>query len=219
MRWYRSQVPPGVTAVVPPALQGPYRLLLNGLELKPAGGTPIDIHHRLPCSGDFTSPQHGDVKCAGKNTLVIVAREDDRLSSPVEFVSGTTPFSLQAWTKTALANFSGTAIYEKSFTLPDAYRDKKLVLDLGRVSSVAEVYVNGHEAGTLVWSPFKLDITEFTKPGENHLKIRLTNTEANARAVGPSHRILANIDVCGLEGPVEIVPYTDQTLTLKPGKD
>lgn len=219
MRWYRSQVPPGVTAVVPPALQGPYRLILNGLELKPAGRTPIDIHNLLPCSGDFTSPHHGDVKCAGKNTLVIVARQDDRLSSPVEFVSGTTPFSLEAWTKTPLANFSGTAIYEKSFILPESYRGKRLVLDLGRVSSVAEVYVNGREAGTLVWSPYRLDITQSLNTGINHLKIRLTNTEANARAVGPSHRILANIDVCGLEGPVEIVPYTEQTLTLKPGKE
>jgi len=204
MRWYRTQVPPGVTAVVPPALQGPYRMILNGQELKPAGGTPIDIRH---------------LRRAEKNTLVIVAQKDDRLSSPVEFVSGTTPFSLQAWTKTALANFSGTAIYEKSFTLPESYRGKRLVLDLGRMSSVAEVYVNGRNAGTLVWSPFKLDITEFTKPGENHLKIRLTNTEANARAVGPSHRILANIDVCGLEGPVEIAPYTEQTLALKPGTE
>jgi hypothetical protein len=200
MRWYRTPVPPGVTAIVPPALQGPYRMILNGQELAPAGGTPIDIRH---------------LRGAEKNTLVIVSQEDDRLSSPVEFVSGTTPFSLEAWTKTALANFSGTAIYEKSFALPESYRGKRLVLDLGRVSSVAEVYVNGRNAGTLVWSPFKLDITEFTKPGENHLKIRLTNTEANARAVGPSHRILSKIDVCGLEGPVEIVPYTEQTLTLK----
>jgi len=204
MRWYRSQVPPGVTAVVPPALQGPYHMILNGVELEPAGGTPIDLRH---------------LRRAEKNTLVIVARADDRLSSPVEYVSGSTPFSLQSWTKTPLANFSGTAIYEKTFTLPDAYRGKKLILDLGRVSSVAEVYANGRQAGTLVWSPYRLDITQFINTGVNHLKIRLTNTEANARAVGPYHRILANIDLCGLEGPVEIVPYTEQTLTLRPGKE
>ena len=217
MRWYRSRVPPGVTALVPPALQGPYRLILNGVELKPAGRTPIDIHNLLRCGGDSASggsPQIDGAICPGKNMLVIIARADDRLSSPVEFVSGTTPFALEAWTKTALANFSGTAIYEKSFTLPDSYRDKRLVLDLGRVGSVAEVYVNGRQAGTLVWSPYRLDITDFINTGVNHLKIRLTNTEANARAVGPSHRILANIDLCGLEGPVEIVPYTDQTLTI-----
>jgi hypothetical protein len=58
---------------------------------------------------------------------------------------------------------------------------------------------------------------------ERHLSFendwRLANTEANAWAVGPSHKILANINVCGLEGPVEIVPYTEQTLALKPGTE
>jgi hypothetical protein len=202
-RWYRTQIPPGITAVAPPAFHGPYRLILNGVELKPSGGSPVDIR---------------PLRRTDKNTLAIVARADDRLSSPVEFVSGTTPFALVSWTKTPLANFSGAAIYEKSFLVPDSYQGKKLILDLGRVSSVAEVYVNGRPAGTLVWRPYKLDITEFIKPGENQLKIRVTNTEANARAVGPSHRILANIDVCGLEGPVEIVPYTEQTLVLKSEK-
>jgi hypothetical protein len=200
MRWYRTEVPPGATAVVPPAFHGPYQLILNGVELKPSGGSPVDIR---------------PLRSADKNRLVIVARADDRLSSPVEFVSGPTPFALESWANTPLANFSGAAIYEKSFLVPDSYQGKKLVLDLGRVSSVAEVYVNGRQAGTLVWRPYKLDITEFIKPGENQLKIRVTNTEANARAVGPSRRILANIDVCGLEGPVEIVPYTEQTLVLK----
>jgi hypothetical protein len=242
MRWYRTEVPPGVTAIVPPALEGPYRLILNGVGLKPSGGTPIDIHGLLACGGDFTSsrsddpasprggdsasprsddfesPRHNTVNCTGRNVLVIVARADDRLSSPVEFVSGATPFPLESWTKTPLANFSGTAIYEKSFTLPGSYRGSKLVLDLGRVSSVAEVFVNGREVGTLVWSPYRLDITQYINTGVNHLKIRLTDTEANARAVGPSHRILAKIDVCGLEGPVEIVPYTERTLTLRPAK-
>jgi hypothetical protein len=202
LRWYRLQVPPGVRAVVPPALRGPYRMFLNGQELKPSGTTPI----ALVCGGS--------ANCAGK-TLVIAARQGDSLSSPLEFVSGSTPFALEPWTKTALANFSGTAVYEKNFTLPESYHGQKLILDLGRVSSVAEVYLNGKAAGTLVWSPYKLDITEFVKTGENHLTIRLTNTEANARAVGHYHRILANITVCGLEGPVQIVPYTEATLTLK----
>ena len=203
LRWYRSQVPPGVTAVLPPPLHGPYRLIWNGAELKPSGGAPIDIRQ---------------LRRANRDTLVIVARADDRLNSPVEFLSGMRPFAPESWTKTPLANFSGSAIYEKSFLVPDSYRGKRLVLGLGRVSSVAEVYVNGRQAGTLVWRPYRLDITEFIKPGENQLKIRVTNTEANARAVGPSHRILAHIDVCGLEGPVEIVPYVEQTLMLKPEK-
>jgi hypothetical protein len=58
-----------------------------------------------------------------------------------------------------------------------------------------------------------VDITEFAKPGENHLKIRVTNTGANARAVGSSQDILPKIDLPGIVGPVEIIPYVEKTLT------
>jgi beta-galactosidase/beta-glucuronidase len=131
-------------------------------------------------------------------------------------VTGLTPFALKPWTKTGLVNFSGTAIYEKNLTIPETYRGKRLILDCGRVSSVAEVYVNGQKAGTAVWRPFRVDITKLVKPGRNRLRILVTNTEANQRAVGTYHRILKNIDVDGLEGPVEVVPYVDAILTCRP---
>ncbi|MEA2262163.1 MAG: hypothetical protein QOJ51_4988 [Acidobacteriaceae bacterium] len=93
------------------------------------------------------------------------------------------------------------------------------MLDLGRVSSVADVFVNGQHAGTLVWRPYRLDISKLIKPGANKIKILVTNTEANQRAVGTSRHILAAIDVCGLEGPVRIIPYIDQGVTLHPVKE
>jgi len=189
-RWYRVEVPPGTNAVQPPALAGPYHLLLNGRELLTEKSTPIDFAKLLR---------------AGKNILVIKARKADRLSTPVQFVTASTPFSLESWTKTGLANFSGAAVYEKTFTLPAAYSGKHIWLDLGNVSSVAEVRVNGSDAGTLIWMPYHLEITKFLKPGSNRLRIRVTNTEANARAVGASHTILTKIDHCGLEGPVKIL--------------
>ena len=200
-RWYRIPIPPGTTAVLPPALEEPYSIFLNGQRLESKGATPINFEKLL-------RPE--------KNVLIIAAASENRLSSPVRFVSGITPFLLQSWTNTGLANFSGSAIYEKSVLLPQSFQGKRLILDLGRVSSVAEVQVNGQDAGTLVWRPYRLDITEFLHSGENHLRIRITNTEANARAVGASHNILANIDLCGLEGPVQIVPYVEQIVTLHP---
>jgi alpha-L-rhamnosidase len=199
-RWYRIQVPPGTTAFLPPALEQPYRLYFNGEELKSNGAMPVSFEKLL-------RPE--------KNILVIAAKTSDHLSSPIQFLSAPTPFVLQSWTKTGLANFSGSAIYEKTFSLPPSFQGKRVMLDLGRVSSVAEVQANGRDAGTLVWEPYRLDITQFLKPGDNHLHIRVTNTEANARAVGSWHNILPKIDLCGLEGPVQIVPYVDQTLTLK----
>jgi hypothetical protein len=177
---------------------------LNGQEIRQKGDAPVDIQASL----------HGE-----KNTLVIIASKDDPLVSPVQFVTGATAFSLKPWTQTGLANFSGTAIYTKTFSLPDNYRDKRVMLDLGRVSSVADVFVNGEHAGTLVWRPYQLDISKLIKPGENEIKILVTNTEANQRAVGTWHHILAAIDICGMEGPVQVIPFIDRILTLHPIQD
>ncbi len=204
MRWYRIEVPPGCVAIVPPVFHGSYRMLLNGHEVLASGNQPIDLRQGL----------RGE-----KNSLVIVARTDDPLTSPVQFVTGATPFSLKPWTQTGLANFSGTAIYTKTFTAPEKFRNKRILLDLGRVSSVADVFVNGQHAGTLVWRPYRLDISKMIKPGSNEIKVLITNTEANKRAVGTSRHILAAIDVCGMEGPVRIIPYTDKVVMLHPVQD
>jgi hypothetical protein len=204
MRFYRIEVPPGCVAVVPPVLHNTYRMTLNGQQIRQNGAAPIDIQASL----------HGE-----KNILVISARKDDPLVSPVQFVTGNMPFSLKPWTQTGLANFSGTAIYTKTFNLPDNYRDKRVMLDLGRVSSVADAFVNGEHAGTLVWRPYQLDISKLIKQGENEIKILVTNTEANQRAVGTWHRILPAIDIDGMEGPVQVIPYIDQVLTLHPIQD
>jgi alpha-L-rhamnosidase/Glycosyl hydrolase 2 galactose-binding domain-like len=204
MHYYRIEVPPGCVAIVPPVLRDSYRMLLNGQELPVKGDVSIDLQARL----------HGE-----KNILVIIARKDDPLVSPVQFVTGNTPFLLKPWTETGLANFSGTAVYTKTFTIPETYRGKRVMLDLGRVSSVADVFVNGEHAGTLVWRPYQLDISRLIKPGENEIKILVTNTEANQRAVGTWHHILAAIDICGMEGPVQLIPYIDRVLTLQPVQD
>ena len=201
-RWYRIDVPPGTSALLPPAFAKPYRLLVNGQEIKPDGASPVSFKNLLQ---------------PGKNVLVIAAKKEDRLTSPILFVSDATPFQLQSWTKTGLAYFSGTAIYEKTFSLPQTFSSvERVVLDLGKVSSVAKVQINGREAGTLIWRPYRLDITSLLKPGENRVRIWVTNTEANARAVGASHKILSKIDLCGLEGPVSVIPYVEKTLTPAP---
>ena len=61
--------------------------------------------------------------------------------------------------------------------------NKKIVLDLGSVSVIAEVIVNGKNAGVLWKSPFRINIGEFIKKGANTLEVSVTNLWRN-RLIG-----------------------------------
>ncbi len=52
-------------------------------------------------------------------------------------------------------------------------------LDLGDVQVIAEVCLNGQQLGTLWKPPFRVEITDALKPGENELEIRVTNLWVN----------------------------------------
>jgi len=81
-----------------------------------------------------------------------------------------------------IRHFSGEAVYRKQFDLPTGRlgRDRRLVLDLGRVAVMAQVRVNGKDLGTLWKPPFRLDVTEVARPGPNTLEVRVVNLWPNA---------------------------------------
>ena len=78
--------------------------------------------------------------------------------------------------------YSGTALYTKSFTFEGASK-KKIYLDLGNVSKVAEVWLNDEPLGITWTSPYRYDITEILKQGDNSLRIEVVNTWSN-RIIG-----------------------------------
>ncbi|OCX53292.1 hypothetical protein BEL04_03015 [Mucilaginibacter sp. PPCGB 2223] len=96
---------------------------------------------------------------------------------------------LQSWTMSAdtgIKYFSGTAAYKTFFSISERVYTlrQKVILDLGKVGDVAEVYVNGHEAGTLWKPPYKIDITSYIRSGNyNQLEVRVTNEWTN-RLIG-----------------------------------
>ncbi len=95
---------------------------------------------------------------------------------------------LVSWTQDSdegVQYFSGVAAYRKTLDLvPEQLRpDQRLVLDLGRVRLVAEVYLNGRSVGILWKPPFQVDITDAAKAGANDLVIEVANTWSN-RLVG-----------------------------------
>ncbi len=91
---------------------------------------------------------------------------------------------LISWTDSdvrGIKYYSGVASYRKSFNLNADYmqRDIQITLDMGKVSKVAEVYLNGKKVGISWFAPYKLDITNFVKVGENNLIIEVVNVLSN----------------------------------------
>lgn len=89
---------------------------------------------------------------------------------------------LASWTEDEdTRHFSGTGTYNIEFVLPEYYVDESmnLQLDLGKVGEIAEVFINGKNAGTMWVSGQKLNITNVIHSGKNNLKIMVTNTLIN----------------------------------------
>ncbi len=81
--------------------------------------------------------------------------------------------------------FSGTATYEKTIAIPRALlsRGKRLYLDLGRLEVMARVTLNGRKLGTFWKPPFRIDITDIAKVGDNKVAIEVVNLWPN-RLIG-----------------------------------
>jgi hypothetical protein len=92
---------------------------------------------------------------------------------------------LVSWTNDKNAGikyYSGIGTYHKSFNYENnsaLSKDQRIFIDLGNLSKVAELWLNGGSLGIAWAKPFKYDITKFIKNGENILTIEVANTWSN----------------------------------------
>lgn len=65
--------------------------------------------------------------------------------------------------------------YFRSFTLPDAWTDREIILSFQGVNAAFHLWVNGREAGYSQGShmPADFDITRFLQPGDNELYVQV----------------------------------------------
>lgn len=129
---------------------------------------------------------------------------------------------LTDWAKNSddlIKYFSGNAVYQKSFELPEFCPGGRVVIQLGKVAEMARVRVNGKEVGGVWTFPYELDITSAVKPGTNELEVEVVNCWKN-RLTGDSRlpeserktwlalnsflKEDAGLKQSGLLGPVEI---------------
>jgi beta-galactosidase len=65
--------------------------------------------------------------------------------------------------------------YRRSFTVPDAWRGRRVILHFGSLKSAGWVWVNGREAGFAKGSktPAEFDVTDLLRPGGNTVAVQL----------------------------------------------
>ncbi|MEI8288527.1 MAG: glycosyl hydrolase [Verrucomicrobiota bacterium] len=131
---------------------------------------------------------------------------------------------LEDWSKRsepAIRNFSGTAIYRKIFDMPRSIGNSRVFLDLGTVRETACVRLNGRDCGTLWCAPWRVEITDALKSGENQLEVEVVNlwpnrligdaglpagkrrTQTNIRTFKPDSPLKSS----GLLGPVTLIQH------------
>jgi len=135
---------------------------------------------------------------------------------------GERPAPLQSWTQSddpGVRYFSGIGSYSLRYTLPRApKRGERLLLDLGEVRDVADVFVNGQRAGVAWKAPYQVDVTGFLRPGANSITVRVANLWVNrligdaqpgatkiAFTTGPTYAADAPLRPSGLLGPVKLL--------------
>jgi alpha-L-rhamnosidase len=121
--------------------------------------------------------------------------------------------SLVSWTRMPDHKFfSGEAVYTRTFPAPQT-GVHGVILDFGLGFPIADdrpedangmhalldppireaaiIYVNGKRAGSLWHPPYRLDITQFIRPGDNSLEIHVFNTAINELAGQPPRDLTA----------------------------
>jgi alpha-L-rhamnosidase len=194
-RWLRLSVPPLVATLKRPPMRYPVLTFIDG--------------QKMNSSSETTIP-----KGAKEITFRIDSREV--MTSPFVGTTVSGPLPLGTWMRPGLEHFSGQMTYEKNIEIGSELLAEGLILDCGEVGVVAEAWMNDQSVGSRAWAPFAFDLSEHAHVGTNRLKVRIANTEANARAVGASRRILKNIDIDGWIGPARLVPYINTEIHLTP---
>lgn len=111
-------------------------------------------------------------------------RFDPGLGGPAEPIVWA---ALEDWAtrpEEGIRHYSGTATYRASF-VPPSWENAQapLALDLGRVEVTARVKLNGRDLGILWKAPFRVELGDAVKRGENRLEIVVANLWPN-RLIG-----------------------------------
>ena len=169
-------------------------------KIEPASYVIENGHTKVPLHLDPNDALFVVFRKPGKSASLILPETTE---TPLETISGVWDVSFQpdrgapakitmdnlaSWTENTdpgVKYFSGTGTYTKTISAPESWfeNNRQLCLDLGSVRNIAEVTINGKYLGIVWKKPFRLNVTDVLKPGENSLEIKVTNLWVN-RLIG-----------------------------------
>ena len=220
---FRLDSPPRALSLLLEPLDVPYTILVNGHEVMPlqtgvldpqfltadiadvvvegvnvaalrlsmagARAPQPDNLHRITCDlvpeparllGDFTALAEED------GGFLVYA------GSPQQIATG-------SWAEQGFPHLSGTLEYSQPVSVGVDYFDFRLMLTCDAPADLVQVLVNGELAGTRLWAPYSVDISQHLFAGTNTITLRVTNSAVNA--------LLGQTRPSGVLGPVRIEPY------------
>lgn len=202
--WYRFTAPPGLEAMQIIAAHGHIRVWVNGSEWA--------VDREPDQEGSLVSFRAYSTATETEVSLVAVRIAYDNpyyggaaLPEPIRLQCGAGLMELSDWSAIdGLTCYSGGAIYRRDIEWPpgDQPQNNVAMLDLGAVSSTAEIRVNGQHVRTIVQAPWTADIAPWLKPGGNTIEVLVFNTLANHYVTIPT-RYRGDL-TSGLLGPVRL---------------
>ena len=157
---YGIELPKGTSAVKYPIVSGEeIEILIDG--------APADFNDGS-CSVIPDGKDH-------RMRISLIANDGhDGLQAPVSVELVPQKYDLGDWRLHGLKWYSGFASYKNRFSLTE--KTGRYILDLGKVSHQAEVWINGKKAGERIWAPYTLDVTELLRHGENEITVIVSNS-------------------------------------------
>ncbi len=171
----------------------------NVIRLRTTFSQPEEVYQKIEASKIFESEKNklsygmeieaiylaGDFGVKTGKTFQPLEREAVRFPRGFALEARHSSAKLDNLLPAGLPFFSGTLRLSRKFNLaPGQERGRHLVFDR-LMGNVCKFRVNGKEVPPVIWKPYAVALEGLLQPGENRLKIELTNSLRNM--LGPHH--------------------------------
>jgi hypothetical protein len=194
--WLRFVGPAGATSLRVPAA-APFTAWVDGREITPRGDRMT-----------FDVPLPAGTEVSLRFDAVGGHRAGGLLAGPIEASVAPVDAPLSDWRALGFGSLAGEVSYRRTVHLAAEDLGSTVVLDLGEVRGSAEVRVGGARIASLIWSPYRADLTPHLRPGDNSVEIVVRGTLAGyLEDASPTPAVHRGQTRHGLFGPVRLLYY------------